>query len=250
MLPNICIPLVVDKTPCDVYLSHIPAPQIICNIAMHRHTVCEVHLVLKGKVCFNVEGKNYEVDAGQAFLIPPKAYHSSISMLTNSREYVFSLNANVTGCRRVQYTHEVFTGMHRAIKDCQRLNDIAPMIPWFFRLVFDLVLEGHFEHFGCIEPMYLIREYINEKFNQDASLEELAQLLGISTKQVQRIILNKTGHSFTQEVVAKRMRVAERLLSQGNMTNTEVARAVGYQTYTGFWKARKLFLNAKNKSKV
>ena len=240
------IPLVVDNLAFELYLLYIPSPMPFSKMDLHSHHHAEIHLVLEGRILFSVESQTYEVSAGQAIIIPSMCRHSSVALQPGTTEYSFILDATTRCCRKVQYSQEALAEILRSMKACKKTGQASAMIPWFFRFVADLVLEGHFERQGYIDYPYLIHEYFNNLYARSPSLQELAQQLGISVKQTQRIILKETGHTFTQEVVARRMQAADYLLQQGNMTNEEIAAFVGYQTYAGFWKARKRFLKAKN----
>ena len=61
-------------------------------------------------------------------------------------------------------------------------------------------------------------------------------------RSLQRIFQTKAGHSFMEELLIIRMNTAEYLLQHSNMTLEEIATHVGYQTFAGFWKARKKYL--------
>ena len=243
---DIVIPLTVDTRVFNLFLLTLPKATPLTGMSIHNHYFAEIHLVLEGSILFSVEQQQYEVSAGQAILLPATIFHSSVALQPGTTEYAFNLTADITGCHTAAYSKEIVAEIKEAMDVCNRLGQVAPMIPWFFRFVTDLVLKGRFQEFGHINYSHLIHEYLNDRYNRSPSLLELAQYLGISVKQTQRIIQKETGHTFTQEVVARRMHIAEHLFQHSNMTNEEIAVFVGYQTYAGFWKARKRFLKAKN----
>ena len=50
--------------------------------------------------------------------------------------------------------------------------------------------------------------------------------------------------NFSEELTARRMLAADHLIKDGRLSLAEVAETVGYQTYSGFWKAYKKFKEA------
>lgn len=245
MLENITIPLTVDTKPYTVYLAGTPAPHVALGVSPHKHALCEVHVVVKGSLCFDLNGKKYEVAACQAILIPANRHHSSSVIKSPAREFSFYLDGDITNCTIALYSNEVFKGILRCVQDCQIRNDVTPMIPCFVRFVLDLALKGRANSVAPVKPIYYIREYINANYRQNISLQELAQHLKLTTKQVHRIMVAETGHSLTQEILFTRMQAAEFLIQNTNQSLAEIARSVGYQTYTGFWKARKQYVKIK-----
>ena len=105
---------------------------------------------------------------------------------------------------------------------------------WFIsELCFDMPVSV-VENTDCA---YYIFEYMSTHYNQDIRLEDVARELNFSTKQVQRIIKRETGRTFLSELTAHRMRIAEYLIETDNMSLKEIAEHVGYNSYSGFWKA-------------
>ena len=70
------------------------------------------------------------------------------------------------------------------------------------------------------------------------TLSDLAQVLGLSTKQAGRLLMHYTGRTFRGELTRCRMEAARRMMAETNAPPlTVIAERVGYQSYSGFWKA-------------
>ena len=242
------IPLVVNSQPFNLFLFNPPQPIPLENISLHNHHYAEIHLILAGSALFSVGMQQHVVLAGQAIIIPSGQFHSSTALQSNTTEYTFALTSDITGCRKTTYSKAIVNEILQSMATCKQQDHISAMIPWFFRLVTDLVFAEHFQKFERISYPHLIHEYLNWHYNKAPSLQKLAKHLGISVKQTQRIIKKEKGHTFSEEVVARRMSIADYLLRHSTMNNEEIATFVGYQTYAGFWKARKRHIKEQSTS--
>ena len=88
---------------------------------------------------------------------------------------------------------------------------------------------------------FLINEFFSLKCIYDIKLSDLAETLCVSEKQAHRLVIKHTGKNFSEELTSRRMIAADHLIKTGRLSLSEVAETVGYQTYSGFWKAYKKF---------
>ena len=85
---------------------------------------------------------------------------------------------------------------------------------------------------------FLIDTFFNYYYMDDISLETLANHLHVSVTHANRLVQKHTGHTFTEEITYRRLKVADFLINHRGMTHAEAAEAVGFGSYTAFWKAR------------
>ena len=78
---------------------------------------------------------------------------------------------------------------------------------------------------------------------EDVSLEALAEHLHVSVTHAHRLIQRYMGTTFTEELTLRRLKVADYLVSSRGMSLTEAAEAVGFNSYSSFWKARTKYRN-------
>ena len=78
----------------------------------------------------------------------------------------------------------------------------------------------------------LIREVIkliNEDFsNPDMSLSDLSLHFGLSEKRITNLLRDTTGMTFQSYLESRRMEEANRLLTEGKLSVSQIAEAVGY----------------------
>ena len=73
-----------------------------------------------------------------------------------------------------------------------------------------------------------VRDYINDRLDQHITLSELAEVVALSSTHFSRLFNQSTGVAPYQYVIQRRVERAKFLLSQGDLTLAEVARAVGF----------------------
>jgi AraC-like DNA-binding protein len=85
---------------------------------------------------------------------------------------------------------------------------------------------------------FLIYEFFSTNYSGDVKLADLADILHLSERQTERLVIEHTGKTFKEEITSMRMEMAQKLISAG-MPLTEIAQYVGYKSYAGFYKAMK-----------
>lgn len=80
------------------------------------------------------------------------------------------------------------------------------------------------------------KDYIQEKYAENLSLESVAQEAGVSACYLSKLFKKEEGMNFKQYVIKVRMEKAKFLLGAGKMNISEVARACGYSDVSYFCK--------------
>ena len=83
-----------------------------------------------------------------------------------------------------------------------------------------------------------ILDYINTNYST-VSLKQVADRFNYSERQLQRIITNATGMSFSQNIQNQKMQRAASLLSDSDLSISAICEQVGYPSPNNF---RKMFL--------
>lgn len=87
-----------------------------------------------------------------------------------------------------------------------------------------------------------LEEYFNIHLaDPNSSKSELAAELGVSERQLTRILLEVYNSNFSAILTRSRMTLAEAMLSKGDKTLEEIAASVGYYTREAFVKAYKKY---------
>lgn len=88
-----------------------------------------------------------------------------------------------------------------------------------------------------------VMKYINQNFTEDLSLDRLAEIAGYSKYHFSRIFKKYNGVSFVQYISTKRIKMAEKLLVDPELSITEVAMRSGFASLTTFNRTFKMVKN-------
>ena len=89
----------------------------------------------------------------------------------------------------------------------------------------------------------MVMKYINQNYMFEIPLEKIASIAGYSKYHFSRIYKKYNNVSYIQYINSKRIKAAERLLIDPNLSVTEVAMRAGFASLTTFNRA---FKKAKN----
>ena len=180
------------------------------KVSHHSHSNTELHLMVRGRTEYMVSGTHLQLSRGQLAVIP-----GGLRVPENEAE-----------------------GLWDAIGEYKRTGNAVRMGLYIALICSHLQVE-------CAPPKpvedrgFLISEFFCNHYAEDIALSDLARVLKVSGRQASRLVQKYTGHSFQEELVSHRIHSARRLMRETDMSMEQIAAAVGYQTYSGFWKVMK-----------
>ena len=204
---------------------------------LHDHKYCEIHVVFEGSMSFLIEDEKITVNAGQGIIIPKGEYHRRIPDFPEETKicafqidmYAKSVSVeNLDGiCALLQNEIELY---NRTGKSVSLSNILGLVCSYFYK--------------GVVSPLkfvddrdFIIYEFFANNYDKNVSLSDIAAQLGLSEKQAERLIIKSTGMSFRRQIVTKRIEYAYMLVKNEGISLARAAERVGYQSYSGFWKA-------------
>ena len=214
------------------------------DTSLHKHNYTEIHVLGEGRAEFLIDNRPITVNGPAILTIPAPMMHCC----TYQDEHLLH-TAFQTDCQTDQLrTYPIAEGMVKAfLEEIQRsqltgnYSAVAFYIPLFCNCY-------HREPLAVTEIKdynFLISEFFILNYDKDVYLADLAEQLHISERHAERLVLQYTGHSFREELVAVRMRIAHRLMQRENASLEQIAKYVGYRSYSGFWKAMKRYESEK-----
>ena len=239
----------------------------------HVHDFIELAYVYSGSCPFIVDNTPLCLKQGQAILIDSRMPHSiealnegdiliniaiDKSVLTNTFFSSFShasvivdLLANTLSGHSYKGNYIVFRSqederLERYIKDlCCELLDPSPCAKDVSNILLRLIISelSNVDEAGNAEKHLVlgrrsigpILHYIADNF-QTVTLAEAARVFGMSPSTLSTRIKQNTGMTFTQLVQDKKLDTARALLREGNCSIDEVARHVGYENLSFFYR--------------
>lgn len=207
--------------------------------AIHMHNYAEIHVITDGGMVFEAGEQRKNIESNSVLIVPPRCFHGCIAREETARHSAFQIDLPCEEFAVRKVAADVLDALFRLIDQTKTESDYTELAAHLAFLA---------APFCRIEPIYaqrisdygfLIHEFFVQHYNEDMHLSALAEELHLSERQTERLVLEHTGHTFREELTRVRLLMADRLLKTTNLSLTEIARYVGYQSYAGFWKAMK-----------
>ena len=243
-----------------------------CDTPIHIHAVHEFQYIHSGTLQEVINEKNLlTANEGELLFIPPNVMHRNAE--GNCRRLVLAftikrIKDKGAGNNFSEYGYycELLGKMQDAmiirsdaivhcIKNLMELPDLPQnghkkilyLTMLFIRMV--ECIESHIEASKDALPIqqgsradqqfFLIEQFVNTQYAKRTSIDDVAELLHLSKRQADRRVKQIFGKTYPALILDRRMSISKKMLQQSNMTCSQVAERVGYQSYTGFYVAFK-----------
>jgi AraC-like DNA-binding protein len=243
------------------------------------HDSLEIFYTLKGKGRYFIEDKIYTFQKGDIFVIGNNELHKSqlidgepfealIIMFHPKIVRMLQVNDEVDPLtifyeRPPSFSHQMKADIeNQAVLDFifkqlqteyeinreGSLRSIVSLLNWLL-----IVLKRMYEEnkqiyslnykypFKLNDTVSKALDYVNDHFNKDIKLSELAHTLCVSPSYLSREFKRVTGFTIIEFITSKRVRHAKNLLTNSFLQVTEIASEVGYNNVTHFhWIFKKM----------
>ncbi len=255
-LGNINIKVIADS---------IKAGRNKADSVTHSHTSYELHHLLSGEASVEYDGGSIELSSGETLLLSPELFHrfsseSDGALILSLSFYIEREGSgddlySLVGHRLRSDVSPISFGQCDAIDGCIKritagAHDTSPFATEALKASFALLFSELFSHIAGDTPKrgeqrsgekysiraFMIEEYFNRYYVGGASLSELALVLSLSKKQTERAVRGCFGVGFREHLLRLRIKSACELLSGSDKEMREIAEAVGYSSYNGFYK--------------
>ena len=206
---------------------------------IHHHKYTEVHLILGGEILYSIGEEQRTVSGGTMLVIPPGVYHAGLKRSEAALCAAFQVDAEVEELRAFSVSPGLIAEFFTEIDRAKESGDYSGVAAFADMLCLRFVGSEGISADRIADYGFLIHEFFSHRYADDVALADLAEALHLSERQTERIVAQHTGGSFRDELARSRIRVAERLLAEGEMSLGEISAYVGYKSYAGFWKAMK-----------
>lgn len=225
----------------------------------HRHNPFELQFVIKGygyaKIGENLLCQKEE----EVYLISPGVYHSQKDYSTpfekmcimfefpappiglDGKDIYLALSTMKYFCCRAGNLENTLLGIKSALSQL----DVNPYAEEEIRILTELLIIRLIQRISVpdekakqiskesVERAYLIDEFFNKNFHRNDGDELLANILGVSIRQLNRILKNLYGLNFRDKLKEIRLEVAIDLLAAGKSI-TEISEITGYSCPANF----------------
>ena len=232
------------------------------KVPKHWHRSIEIFLVVEGTIDFYINSVQHTLEKGQLILVNSNEIHSINAPYKN-----FTLVLQIPRKLFENYVAEdelVFQSTLKE-KDFILLETIKKMygqyenkgngyqfdvLSYFYKILYLLmdqykvteIDEKTRKHNRQLEKLSTITQYIKEHYNEDISLESVAETFGFNPTYLSKMFQKYAGINYKTYVMDVRMNKAYKELMNTNDSITEIATRNGFSDSRSFTKAfRKRF---------
>ena len=235
----------------------------------HSHANFEFHMVFKGSAVMDAEEQKIPLLQDDFVLVFPDTFHCISSLSEDAQIICFGFSVEKSGkASEPDYYSGLISGVTKS-EECvltcnnpavsqylKKINSHQHLITAFsadatkalFVLFLTEILLPFFEKNELSEnetvenssyysQTVMIENYFNDHYMENITLSKLSSLLYMSEKQTNRIIRKTFGVDFRDYLGKIRMKTAKKLLRETDNDVKDIAEAVGYQSYNGFYLA-------------
>lgn len=235
-----------------------------CDVGMHSHDFLEINIVLRGKGCHYIGEMAVPLESGEFFVIPPNVLHGyycedSLDVChiilhgdflarygeELSRMPGYQTLFEIEPYLRQIYDDSLFLRLDGEKLECVRseIADIMSVVEEGFSVYRTvLVLEflcGMCYYAKCRRTrgaesapanshIMRVLEYIKSHYAEQISIESLMQIANMSRPTLHRRFKEITRMTPLEYVIKCRVAAARQLLSQGQLSRTEIAQKCGF----------------------
>lgn len=243
---------------------------------LHFHSTYELQYVNAGGFSVEVERKRVDLSADFVLAIAPQTFHQMIACTEDSERISMelSLERNKSGGSTFEYYRKIFGRLDSflclslSLPELREMKAVMDRIGEAPRADERQVLQAYFTvaFFKISEALMACEQnerggdgtkgqalfdhdfagavinFIIQRYTEDITVAELAEYLGFSVRQTERIIRKNMASTFSRLLNEYRIQMAGRMIShEEKMTLEAVGYAVGYHDYHCFLKQFKRY---------
>lgn len=219
----------------------------------HRHTFCEVHICLDGKVTYEFPDGDITLNELEGVVIAPNTKHTYSSenkqfikcslAFTAESESPFYQKLQALGAAKFNFPPDAVEALKIILKEADGKNCFSAKIAHgrAFETVytvlrcidFDFPLETE-NDVNCDPRLDVAKKYINSNPDKMLSCEDVARECGLSVKQLGRIFKKYTDQSLSGYIKGCKLKACEEMLTDSRYTVKEVGYMLGFENEYSF----------------
>lgn len=232
----------------------------------HTHDCSEVFVCQQGEVTIKTENNYIHLRSGDTAIIPPGINHVKLHSADDTVNYVISFNCTRNSNRNCTDIYKTISSFARSNKisvfrNRQNLVDYAknicapvdsndtltPALNMISLLLFASKTSCETNENSPTDQLsakniksddrgYQLDALISSYYNQKITAKDIALLMHICTRQLDRIVHKIYGKSLHGVFMEQRIKVAEHLLLTTDMNNEQIATEIGFSSTSGFYR--------------
>lgn len=239
------------------------------HIENHNHSAYEIHFILKGSGLVEINGEKHNLFPNSYYIVGPNIYHeqkvdssNSISKYSFRMDYYMLETAdNFFPAEEGSRVAEVFKNivfysaedisnnlllMYEIRNELQNqwIGYYSRIQSLFSQLIINIIRDIASEQKARykIPDMVsdekrnlIIEDFFEHNYNSSVTATNLAKLLHVSIRQLNRIMKDNFHMTFKQKMLEKRMEVSKSMLKNTGIPVKEISQRVGYDSESNFY---------------
>lgn len=231
----------------------------------HKHPFWELHYIMRGRFSYTVEKKLYELGPNQLLIIPSGLEHMLTQTHSTTVCLTLSLHIQPPADRSHSPSRALYNALHASAPILLDVRADGPLNEALVRI--NALTQNREQGFSVQESLrayatllmaalsevltespspspqllrhvsapqsFLIDQFFTSSF-KNGGATDLAQMLGVSTRQLDRILLDQFGMNFREKLNQTKLNYAIDLLSNKALSIDQVAHLLGYSSSTAF----------------
>ncbi|MBQ8250072.1 MAG: helix-turn-helix domain-containing protein [Clostridia bacterium] len=239
----------------DVFNSYTTEP--------HSHeSSYEIFICLRGCICIDVNSKLHELSVGDILAVAPGAQHHSLNVSEDS--IIPCLNLNITKSDVSDELHEIVypcvdlkandfvmslcSSLYLERDDMDNYSSEILEIKYqlFVAEIISRILKAKSDNSKSAadkrrDKLEVIESFFLDPQNYNLSARNLADMIHVSTRHLNRILISQYGLNFSEKMTNHRLARASWLLRNTKMSIEDIYQEVGYTSKSSFFKAFKAY---------
>lgn len=239
-------------------------------VQSYSHSFFVIIFLMHGSATLEIEGETIQIKGYEAVVVAPKTKHLPAfdvletvgccicfnyqnNRLETSNDLFKKIETLLSSRSYLQINDKNFYELLQKCFNSISLGNKYVTGLSFYELIIALLLStgriksdsGTNDIFSDSNVMRLhkINTLANVYYDKNISIDDIAEMLFISTRQAMRIVQSNFGCTWHKLVTRKRMNAAMDLLQKTDMTVEKIGEYVGYETTRGFYTAFKKYYN-------
>lgn len=209
-------------------------------VPLHKHECFELVYYIKGSGTTEIGGEAFLFGPNSFTLIPPNVYHDERHDTDTEVLFIgFTSKSMYTSGEAGQYSDDL---QHTFLNYLKQMKKEVANRKLHFELKLNLLITElmiDLERMSCSNPkrtmgLTYIRNYLEENFNQNIDINELAQISGYSYHHFRHMFKEKTGMPPNRYIINQRILNARKLLKETCMTMADISQACGFYSESQF----------------
>ena len=206
---------------------------------IHKHYYTELHIITGGHIVYRLNKKTYTLNEGSVFAIPPNTLHSCDYVDKDAKHCSLLIDMPLKSPIKTDLSTQTLEDFFSEADQASTTGNYAK-VSGYLSIIYNSIFENEYKAADkIVDYSFIIEEFLKVNYAKDIKLSDLAAELNLSEKHTERLVKKYTGNTFKQELSSIRIKTAQMLIASTDMTMTEISEYVGYNSYSGFYKAYK-----------